>query len=184
MGRRKGLVKTKTIRQRRIDVYLPSLQARDVWTKAAEARNQSVSQMVFELVHTSLTEDRESLEKELQKARKELTDAVERTTLMNARIGDLEALKERLEAELERYRTDTWTKDLPTKKLDGRLLRAFSTAQSLDGKRRTVGASELRQMLRIKPDDVDALKALNEQLAVMELHELVTRTAKGWIWNG
>lgn len=183
MARKAGLVKTKTIRQRRIDVYLPSMEARDAWSAAAKKRGQSVSQMVYDLVDTGLNDDSKDLEKDVRVHREENAELKERIALLNARIGDLEALKARLEDDLEEYRAEGWNQPIQRKKLDSRLVRVLSTAVTLDGKHKAVSEEELHKSLRIKPSDLDRLKALNEQLEVLELHELVRRAKKGWVWN-
>ncbi len=48
------LDRTLTVKQRRIDVYLPTLEAKKRWNEEAAKRNQSISQLVFELVELAL----------------------------------------------------------------------------------------------------------------------------------
>lgn len=178
-----GRDKTDTIKQRRIDVYLPSLEAKERWSEEADERNTSVSKMVFQIVEESLAgswEDPRQRIGELQEEVEDLTSELART---RGRIRELEALYQRAERDLEEYRAQGILGPDPIKQLDPRLIRVLSEARGRYGKQRVVSDQELRESLGIGDDDGDRLKALQIQLEQLELHGVVRPANGGWVWD-
>jgi hypothetical protein len=178
-----ALDKTLTVKQRRIDVYLPTLEAKARWNAEAAKRNQSISQLVFELVELSLQPPqepdgpREDFEAKASKLAQEM-DALRR------RNEELEALHARATQDLAEYRATEFLGGNPVKRLDSRLLKLLSEATTKTGEPRPVDHPELVQALRIKKGSEAELKSLAAQLELLELHEVVKKGSKGWTWNG
>jgi hypothetical protein len=175
------LDRTLTVKQRRIDVYLPTLEAKQRWNAEAAKRGQSISQLVFELVELALQpaeepESRLDVEAKAAKLAQEV-DALRR------RNEELEALHQRATQDLAEYRALEFLGGNPVKRLDARLVKFLSEATTRTGEPRPVNQPELVRALRIKGSEAE-LKSLAAQLELLELHEVVRKGAKGWTWNG
>jgi hypothetical protein len=177
-----ALDKTLTVKQRRIDVYLPTLDAKKRWNDEAAKRNQSISQLVFELVELALQPPEEpsepgvDFEAKASKLAQDL-DAVQH------RNEELEALYQRAMQDLSEYRATEFLGGNPVKRLDPRLLKLLSEATTKTGEMRPVDHPELVRALRIGKGSEAELKSLAAQLELLELHEVVKKGAKGWTWN-
>src|SRR5688572_11447556 len=175
------LDRTLTVKQRRIDVYLPTLEAKQRWNAEAAKRNQSISQLVFELVELALqpaeepSEPREDFEAKASKLAQEV-DALRR------RNEELESLHQRATQDLAEYRATEFLGGNPVKRLDARLVKFLSEAKTKTGESRPVDQPELVRALRIKGSETE-LKSLAAQLELLELHEVIRKGAKGWTWN-
>ncbi|HWG90720.1 MAG TPA: hypothetical protein VNZ52_07725 [Candidatus Thermoplasmatota archaeon] len=178
-----GLDKTKTIKQRRIDVYLPTLDAKERWNREAEKRRVSVSEMVFELVETGLAAAGDDSRARVTQLEGQVADLTNEIGKARARIQDLEALHALAEKDLEEYRAEAFLGTKRGFQLDARVVRLLSEARGVDGKHRAVDASELRKSFRITGKDEKRAKALAEQLEYLELHRIISKTARGWVWN-
>lgn len=183
-GRPRGQNKTLTIKQRRVEIYLPSLETKDEWNKAAEKRGQSLSEMVFLLVHRHLHgEDDESrrrvnaLTKDVAKLETDLTNAL-------SRVEIVEALNERLERDLRVYRTQEYTDQRTEAPMDARLIRLFRSSKDRDNRYVVLSEAELRKALRIPLRDHAGATALSAQLTLLERSGAVRKATGGWAWNG
>jgi hypothetical protein len=176
------LDKTLTVKQRRIDVYLPTLEAKARWNAEAAKRNQSISQLVFELVELALQPPEEAVGPTEDFAAKAAKLAQEMEALKR-RNEELEALYERAAQDLVEYRASEFLGGNPIKRLDPRLLKFLSEAKTRTGEPRPVDHPELVQALRIKKGSEAELKSLAAQLELLELHEVIRKGSKGWTWN-
>lgn len=176
--------KTATIKQRRIDVYLPTLETKDVWTREAARRDQSISEMVFQIVTERLTgADKDAtktatrLEGEVEAYEAQLDEA-------RRRIKQLEVLNDRAEKDLAEYRAQAFIGGLAIKSADPRLVTLLSESKDRDGKHRPLDTIAIRRALRITNRDEAQLKALTMQLAIMEFLHVIRQTRDGgYVWN-
>ncbi len=175
--------KTATIKQRRVEIYLPSLETKDRWTAEAEQRGVSLSEMIFLLIHEKLTSEDPSTAERLTRLEKENRTLHAQLDAQRERVEALEAVKERQERDLSEYRAQAFLGG-PIRKLDPRLLRVLSEAKDRSGRFRPVGETELKRALRVTPKDFTQSKALVAQLAFLETHQVVTHGQGGWTWNG
>lgn len=176
--------KTETSKQRRIDVYLPTFEAKERWGEVAVKRRQKVSEMVFELVETALAPPATSEAASSQELLKELEDVRAELGEQRARNEELTLLKESLEHEIAQYRAEAVVDAQGMPKMDSRLVRLFSQARGKDGKNRVLEAGEVRKALRITGKNEAEAKALHKSLEGMELHGWIKRSSKGWVWSG
>lgn len=179
----------KTIAQRRIEVYLPSLMTRKEWVAAAKKRGTSLSEFVFEVVHTSLTGEGGDLRRTVSDLRHKVDALTAQLAEQSLLIDDLQAAKVRNERDLEEYRAALFLKEAPGKgdprsKMDPKLVRVFVEAKDRSGAFRAVSEDELRKMFRVTPRDVARMRKLNLEVAVLEATGMVTKSSKGWTWNG
>jgi hypothetical protein len=177
-----GLDKTLTIKQRRIDVYLPTMEAKERWNGEAAKRGQSISQLVFELVELSLAAEPETTNDRVPALEAESAKLAQENERLRRRNDELEALQQRAMEDLAQYRATEFLGGSPVKRLDSRLIRLLSEAQTRQGEARPVDQPEIVRSLRIKGEE--ELKALAAQLELLELHELVRKSTKGWVWSG
>lgn len=175
--------RTKTIFERRVGVYMPTLEAKAKWNTEAKKRRQSLSDMVYQIVESHLWGPKEDKAAEAHDLQKELGDVTSELARVRDRVQQLEALNERSEKALEDYRAETFLEEVPVKKLDRQLVHLLSSARGLNGLPRAVRDDEIRQSLKIGPRDETRLRALNKNLVFLEQFQLVKKAAKGWVWN-
>lgn len=179
-----GLDKTLTVKQRRIDVYLPTMEAKHRWNQEAAKRQQSISQLVFEVMELELNKQPDDQVNRTAHLEQELSKALQDNEQLRRRNDELEVLHKRAEEDLQEYRAMEFLGGDPIKRLDSRLIKFLSEARTRIGAYRAVDHQELVRALRIKKGSESELKALAAQLEMLELHEVVGKTSKGWIWNG
>jgi len=172
--------KTATSRQRRVEVWLPSVEAKERWTEAAEAAGKSLSGFVMQCVEDILGGTDGGQSAQIQK---QLEGVLADNDAMMRRIEEITAVKERQEEDLARYRELQFDNPLGIKKVDPRLLAIFADARDDKGRPRTLDAPELRQRLKILDDDLAGLHTFNAQLELMETAQIIKRRRDGWSWN-
>lgn len=180
-----ALDKTLTIKQRRVDIYLPTLETKANWNEAAKKRGLSLSDFVFQTMEMSLHEDlldeSPALPAELQD---ELSHLRRDRDRLSKRVEELEVLLSRAEDDLAQYRAQHIIGPEPIKRLDPRLIRILSEARGRDGRYRVVDAAEISRQLRVNPKNAAEVQAMARQLEALEVHEVVKRSGKGWMWIG
>jgi len=172
------LAKTKSINERYVYAYLPSVEMVGDWKARAKKSNVSISQFVYEHVTNSLRQEegeesykpRAELIEELRKK----DDALEKLTRENE-ITKL-AL-ERVETELHRYRAEPFLGEnfQGTRKYDTKLIELLKKGQPID-------SDHLLRQLRISPRETDLVKAVSRQLENLQDYGLVRKTHHGWKW--
>lgn len=79
--------KTNTIKQRRVDVYLNTLEQKERWAKAAQSEGTSLSKWVIQIVENSLSGvAREENQKQLRREIHELKDEISALRDENRRL--------------------------------------------------------------------------------------------------
>jgi regulator of replication initiation timing len=177
------LDRTLTVKKRRIDVYLPTLESKARWNEAAAKHSMSLSQYVAQVMEERLNPVPEAAPADVSGLQQQVGDLVQENAELRKRIEELEKLHERAEADLAEYRAMQMLGGDPVKRLDSRLVKFLSQAKTRDGAR-PVPDLELRRAVLVNPKSEAELKALARQLEFLELHEVVKRTTKGWIWRG
>jgi len=172
--------KTKTIKQRVIYVYLPSLEMVEDWKRRAEKAGISLSKFVIERVEDSIRKEegeegylsRLELIKRLKRAEEELKQLRSENRL-------LRRLVENLDKELKRYRTKPFLDEsfVGVRQFDRDLIELLRSG-------RTLSDEEILSSLNIDPADTELVKAVSKQLEALEAYGLVEFTGKGWRWKG
>ena len=171
--------KTKSIKQRSIYVYLPSLEAVKDWKGKAKKTNVSISQFVIEHVSNSL---RQEEGEEAYKPRAELIQQLrERDEQIEKLTRESEVLKlalERVEGELRRYRAEPFLDDdfRGIRGYDRRLVELLKKGEAVD-------SDHLLRLLKINPRETALVKAVSRQLENLEAYGLVQKTRRGWKWT-
>ncbi len=176
----KAVPKTKTIKERTVYIYLPSLEMVYDWRKRSEAANTSLSKFVIDRVEDSIRRDegeegylsRLELVKRLKKVEDELNGLAKENRM-------LKRLVENQEIELKRYRSESFlVKDFEgTRRYDQDLIDLLKKGKSQS-------SEEILARLGIDRTNVELVKALSNQLEVLEAYGLVAYSGRGWRWKG
>jgi len=172
--------KTKTIKQRAIYIYLPSLEMTQDWKNRARQQGTSISKFVIERVEESISREEEDgryqskleLVGRLEKAEDELRELRGENRL-------LRKLVENQETELRRYRAQPFLEE----EYEG--VRSFDKELiEILRRRGTHRDDSILAELNISPTDVDLVTAIRRQLEALESYGLVEFTPSGWRWVG
>ena len=175
--------KTATIKQRRVDVYLPSLEAKQHWSEVARASGMSLSKYISNLVELAMEDqalgtDRESLLEANERLQNQLKDSDERIRL-------LEALQDKLDGELRVYRTQPFLDGdfRGMRRLDRELVKLLKMRTG-QGQYATLPADRILRELGVKPNETEAVRGINAQLDAFVDYGLVEYTSSGFRWCG
>jgi hypothetical protein len=170
------MVRKKELKQRAIYVYPPAEMAQR-WKEQAERAGASISKFVIEHTENSLklTDDDYRTRTNIIEDNRRLQEALQEK---EKRAHHLELLVEKLEEDLRLYRSKLFTDE------------AFTGIRSYDKKLveilREPGphpSQAILSRLGIKPNEVEAIKAVSRQLENLEAYGLVRSTGRGWTWT-
>jgi len=171
--------KTETIKQRAIYVYLPSLEMTQDWKDRSKKAGTSISKYVIERVEDSFRrEDGE----EGYTSRLELIERLRKNEEELKKIRDdnrlLRRLVENLDVELKRYRAQPFLEEgfQGVRSFDRELIQLLKEGELLSD-------DELLSRLNVSSIDTDMVKAVSNQLQVLESYGLVEFTGRGWKWS-
>jgi len=172
--------KTRTIKDRAIYVYLPSLEMVEDWKQRAEKAGMSISRFVVERVEESIRRE-EGEEGYLSRAEliKRLRDAEEELKKLRNENRLLKKLAENLDNELRRYRAQPFLEESfeGVRKFDKDLIELLRKGGSYT-------QEQILAHLNIDPLDTDLVKGLSRQLEALEGYGLVEYKGRGWRWTG
>lgn len=179
-----SLGKTETIKERAIWVYLPSVEQKERWQKAADQSGVSLSKWIIETVEEAIHpieerqwKPRKNLKEEVEALKKEVADLLNQLRQQNI-------IREKLERELRRYRAEPFL--MPefegVRRCDKELIQLLRSCRSLDGKPKPLIDIEILDRLGVDPSEEEAVKAVSAQLTNLEAYGIVKSTPKGWRW--
>ncbi len=172
--------KTKTIKERAIYVYLPSIEMVEDWKRRAEKAGVSISKFVVERVEDSIGRE-ENEEGYLSRADliKRLKEAEEEIKKLKNENRLLRKLVENLDNELRRYRAQPFLEETfeGVRRFDKELIELLKKGGSYT-------QEEILAHLGIDPANVDLVKAVSKQLEILEDYGLVEYKGRGWKWKG
>ena len=171
--------KTKTIKQRTVYVYLPSLEMIDDWKLRARKSGMSISKFVVDRVEGSTRrEDGEEGYLNRVELIKRLSNSEEELKKLSNENRLLKRLVDNLDNELKRYRAK------PFLEADFRGIRSFDK-ELIDFLRKggSYMGEEILAHLNIDPSETNLVKAINTQLDVLESYGLVEYAGRGWKWK-
>jgi len=171
--------KTKTIKQRAVYVYLPSLEMAHEWKDRAEKAGTSISKYVIERVEDSVRrEDGEAG----YTSRLDLIERVKSYEEELKKLRDdnrlLRRLVDNLDKELKRYRAQPFLEEgfQGVRSFDKELIRLLKAGELLND-------NEILSRLGISSTESDLVKAVGNQLQTLESYGLITFTGRGWKWS-
>jgi len=177
---KRNLPKTKTIKERTVYIYLPSFEMLEDWKKRSQAARVSLSKFVIDRVEDSIRKDegeegylsRLELVKRLKKAEDELKELTKENRLFKK-------LVENQETELKRYRSEPFLAKIfeGTRRYDQELIELLKSGKSYN-------AGEILVRLGIDRSNAELVKAVGNQLEVLEAYGLIAYSGRGWRWKG
>ena len=171
--------KTRTIKDRAIYVYLPSLEMVEDWKRRAEKAGVSISKFVIERVEESIRRE-EGEESYLSRAElaKRLREAEEELKKLQNENRLLKKLAENLDNELKRYRAQPFLEEAfeGVRRFDKDLIELLRKGGSYT-------QEHILSQLNIDPSDTELVKAISKQLEALEAYGLVEYKGRGWKWK-
>jgi predicted RNase H-like nuclease (RuvC/YqgF family) len=171
--------KTKTVKQRAIYVYLPSLEVAEDWKDRASKAGTSISKFVMERVEDSIRREegeesylnRLDLLKRLDKAEEELKKLRNENRL-------LKKLVDNLDNELKRHRAKPFLEEdfQGTRRFDKELIELLRKGDTYTG-------DAILAHFNIDPSETELVKTVNKQLEILEKYGLVEYVGRGWKWT-
>lgn len=170
--------KTDTIKDRRVDVYVDSLERKEKWTRLAEQEDESLSQFVQQCVEYTIEQGGPDFT-ELGEESKQIQDLEEEVNDLRRDVKQKEMVIEKLETELKALRTEPFLDEEfeGRRQYDEDLIEELKRADRLTGE-------ELLRRLGVDPAKTELVKGLNTQLKQLEEYGLIRSTPKGWVWTG
>ncbi len=175
---RPNLGKTETIRQRAINVYLPTEEMIERWKSEAERYGVPLSRFIVETVDDSIRKNpagitpREELEKELNDAKAEVKQ-------LSARLEPLEEALKRADVTIADYRSKLAEPVLPSTdaELTSRLIELFLAEMVLN-------IDEVPEALGIKLTNSKDVARLQSSVELLKKAGLVESGMFEWRWTG
>lgn len=170
--------KTDTIKDRRVDVYVDTIDRKERWARMAEKEGESLSTFVQHCVEYALEQGGPDFT-ELGEERNQIQDLEEEVTELRRAVKQKEMVIEKLETELKELRTQPFLDEEfeGRRQYDEDLIEELKRADRLTGE-------ELVRRLDVDPSDTELAKGLNTQLEQLEAYGLVQSTPQGWVWTG
>lgn len=170
--------KTDTIKERRVDVYLDSLERKERWQELAEEADESLSKFVQRAVEYAVEMGGPDFSDVGERSEK-IQELQEEVRELRQDIKQKDIVIEKLESELRRHRLEPFTEDdfEGTRQYDQDLIEILQSSDRVKG-------DEILRRLDIDPSQSDLVKAVDNQLEQLESYGLVTSTSKGWRWVG
>lgn len=169
--------KTESIKERRVDVYLDTLERKERWKRIADEADESLSKFVQRAVEYAIEHGYPDYG--------ELGERAQKIQKLEAEVGDLrdelnqkDLVIEKLEADLRTHRMEPFAENdfEGVRQYDQELVEILKGSGP-------VTDDELRRRLAIEPTETEMLKALNTQLEQLETYGLVTSSPRGWRWT-
>lgn len=171
--------KTKTVKQRSIYIYLPSIEMVTDWKDRVKKSSKSISKFVIERVEDSIRREegeenylsRPELLKQLNTTKEELKTLKNENRL-------LKRLVDNLDKELKRYRVEPFLEEdyRGVRRFDRELINLLRKGGSYTGE-------EILDHFNINPSEIDLIKGINKQLEILENYDLVKYDLRRWKWK-
>jgi len=165
----------KPDKSRYIWLYCRSKAQKEEWQALAEKADTPLSVWCTSIIEERIAEDEDHRPR--HKIVKELESLKADNKALRDDLRQKEVVLQRYEAELRRYRAEPFQ----TEVFKG--VRTFSKELVDILKARShVGSYEILELLGIRPDESQAIKAVSKQLEELEKFNLVKADGKGWQW--
>jgi hypothetical protein len=168
--------KTKTIKERTLHIYLPSIEMVDEWKRLAENEGMSLSKFVQEHVQDNLLQQDEGYESRISLIQTN-QKLMEENEKFRSRVEMLETVVSKLDDELKSYRRMPFEEGTEGERtFNKRLLSLFR-------ENKEVSYDDVHALLGIDPRDTKAVKGIEAELDAMVDYGLVKETRNGWRWT-
>lgn len=172
------MVKDESLKKRAIYVYPPTQQLTDKWKKLSSDAGVPISKFVVDHVQNSLNMEQDNSYSSRTQIIEENTTLRKEIKENDKRIGHLELLVEKLEEDLQIYRSRVFTEEGFTGKraYDKRLVEVLR-APGLHT------SAEILDRLGVDARDTDVVKGIQSQIENLHEYGLITASGKGWRWR-
>jgi len=163
------------LKERYIDVYLPSKKAKTEWEEDAKKLGLPLSKFVFEAVEAFRAAKDETPRYEIVR---ELAEAKEEAQKLRTELKMKTMLLEKLETDVYKVRYASFHEvDMAegTRRHDQELIKILQRGKALEG-------YAILKELGVDPGETEAVKLVNNQLESLQRFGLVKETAQGWRW--
>lgn len=169
--------KTDTIKERRVDVYLDSLERKERWNEFADEADESLSTFVQQCVEYAIEQGGPDFS-ELGEQSKQIQELENTIDELREDIKQKEIVIEKLENEVRQHRVEPFLQDEfeGTREYDEELIEILQNTNHISG-------DELLRRLDIDPNETDLVKGVDQQLKQLEAYGLIRNTPRGWVWN-
>ena len=170
--------KTESIKERRVDVYLDTLDRKERWTDLAREADESLSKFVQRCVEYAIERGGPDFA-ELGERSKKIQEFKEEVSEFRKEVEQKNIVIEKLQSDLQRHRLEPFIEDdyEGVREYDRELIEILQGADRITG-------DELVRRLEINPSETDLMQAVDRQLQQLEDYGLIDNTAKGWRWVG
>ena len=163
------------LKERYIDVYLPSKKAKTEWEEHAKKLGLPLSKFVFEAVEAFRAVKDETSRYDMVK---ELAEAKEEAQKLRTELKMKTMLLEKLETDVYKARYASFHEiemAEGTRRYDQELINILKRGKALEG-------YAILKELGVDPGETEAVKLVNNQLESLQRFGLVEETAIGWRW--
>ena len=171
--------KTESIKERRVDVYLDTLERKERWTRLADEEDESLSKFVQKCVEYAIEQGGPDFA-ELGERSKKIQELEQEINGLREQIKQKDIVIEKLEDDLRRARVEPF---LEGEEFEGARDYDRELIEILQDAGR-IRSDELVQRLGIDPSQSDLMQGIDQQLQQLESYGLVASTAHGWRWVG
>ncbi len=171
--------KTQTIRQRTVQIYLPSLETLEDWKGKAKTGGISLSKFIIEHVGNSLQREWENGHGSRRDMQKRITDLEGKLSVAEDHNRRLESLVDKLDLAAHRERAEEFKKPM----LKGDRRYDLEIVDMFRG-RGFISFDELLGLLKVPAQELETLKGINSQIEALEGYGILEKEATGWRWRG
>ncbi len=177
--------KTKTIKERAIYIYVPTVEQKQDWDKRAKKEGLKLSRWIVNIVNEALLE-REEDTRSRKELEREISSYKEEIAKLREKIRQLTILKDRYEEELRKYRAQPFLDEHfeGKRKYSNELIELLRNTKDRDDNPKVVNDEEIFRHLGISFKETEAIKAISKQLELLEAYRIIESTPKGWRWIG
>ena len=171
------MVKDESLKKRAIYVYPPTQQLTDKWKTLSSEAGIPISKFVIDHVQNSLNMEQDNSYSSRNQLIEENTTLRKDAKEKDKRIGHLELLVEKLEEDLQLYRSRIFTEE------------GFTGKRAYDkGRRGPEGtglhtSAEILDRLGASARDAEAVKGILNQIENLHEYGLIKASGKGWRWS-
>lgn len=169
--------KTDSINDRRVDVYLDSIEQKKRWAELAEERDTSLSKFVQQSVEYAIEQGGPDFIETGQKA-DELHELEEEMSELQEQIKEKDLVIEKLRTELKTLRSEPFREEdfEGTRSFDEELVEILRDAGQIRSK-------EIFRRLNVDPQNIEVVEGVQNQLRQLEKYGIIEETINGWKWS-
>jgi len=156
-------------------VYLPSETMLGRWKNAAKKADVSLSKFVIEHIENEIRGSDDFMSR-VEMVRR-VGDLEEENELLRKEKSRLEIVVDKLQEDLQTYRLGPFvSSDFEgVREFEQKLVEAFK-------QRSFIRQDDLWRVLGVNPRHTDAIKAISQQLKILEQYGVIKKTQEGWRW--